>query len=136
MDESGSLATQLSRIVDGLGRLLSQHLALAKLELSEEARALGGSLARIAAFLPFVLVGYALLCVALSLWLGRWLGREGGWAVIGGLNLVGGALGVWLAARSLRARPGVLTATRNELRTSADALALRPSGSAEVRHGR
>lgn len=93
------------------------------MELAEEAKALGSSAARILAFVPFILVGYVLLCVAISAVLERHLGVGIGYAIVGGVNLLGGGLGVWLAVRALQRRPAAFSATRNELRESADALA-------------
>ena len=85
-----------------LGHLVSQHIALAKLELRETARRTGVGVAQIAAFAPLVLVGYAFLNAALALVLGRWLPLAGAVALVGLLNVAGGILGVVLGARALR----------------------------------
>lgn len=124
--ESG-LPAQLGRIVDGFSRLLAQHVELARMELADEARAVGASAARIAAFIPFILTGYLLLCVALSLILERLLGTGAGFAIVGGINLLGGGVGVWAAVRSMQRRPAMLAATRDELRASALAIKSNPS---------
>ena len=89
-----------------LGHLVSQHIALAKLELGEAARRTGLGVGVIAAFAPLVLVGYAFLNAALALWLGRWLSVPGAVALVGLLNVVGGVLGVVLGARAFR-RPAL-----------------------------
>ncbi len=104
-----------------LGHLMSQHIALAKLELGESARRTGLSVAQIAACAPLVLVGYAFLNAALALALGRWLPLAGAVALVGALNVVVGVLGVVLAARAFR-RP-VLDESVLEIERTAQALA-------------
>ena len=104
-----------------LGHLVSQHIALAKLELGETARRTGVGVAQIAAFAPLVLVGYAFLNAALALVLGRWLSLPGAVALVGLLNVVGGILGVVLGARAFR-RPA-LDDTALELERTMNVLA-------------
>ena len=85
-----------------LSNLVSQHIALAKLELGETAKRTGLGVAQIAAFAPLILVGYGFLNAALALLLGRWIPLAGAVALVGLLNVVAGLLGVGLAARSFR----------------------------------
>jgi hypothetical protein len=114
-------ADLLVQLAGELGHLVSQHIALAKLELGETARRTGLGVAQIAACAPLVLVGYAFLNAALALWLGRWLPLAGAVALVGLLNVAGGVLGVVLAARSFR-RPS-LDETTVELERTVHALA-------------
>lgn len=109
------------QLVSELGHLVSQHIALAKLELGEAARRTGLGVGVIAAFAPLVLVGYAFLNAALALWLGRWLALPGAVALVGLLNVVGGILGVVLGARAFR-RPA-LDDTAVELERTMNVLA-------------
>ena len=99
-------ADLLVQLAGELGHLVSQHIALAKLELGETARRTGLGVAQIAACAPLVLVGYAFLNAALALALERWLSLAGAVALVGGINVAGGVLGIVLAARSLR-RPAL-----------------------------
>jgi uncharacterized membrane protein YqjE len=96
----------LAQLVGELGHLVSQHIALAKLELGEKARKTGLGVAQIAACAPLVLVGYAFLNAALALALERWMSLAAAVALVGLLNVAGGALGIVLAARSFR-RPAL-----------------------------
>ena len=98
-------AELLVQLAGELGNLVSQHIALARLELGETARRTGLGVAKVAACAPLVLVGYAFLNAALALWLGRWLSLPGAVALVGLLNVAGGALGIVLAARSFRRPP-------------------------------
>ena len=124
------------QLAGDLGHLVSQHIALAKLELGETARRTGLGVAQIAAFAPLVLVGYGFLNAALALVLGRWIPMAGAVALVGLLNIVGGILGVALGARALRRPP--LDDTAVELERTVHALApTRPAdrnGHAAVEH--
>jgi len=108
------------QLAGDLGHLLSQHIALAKLELGSSAKRTGLGVAQIAACAPLVLVGYAFLNAALALALGRWLPLAGAVAVVGLLNVAVGIIGVLLAARAFR-RP-MLDDSVSELERTAQAL--------------
>jgi uncharacterized membrane protein YqjE len=98
------IAALVGRMADSFSRLVSQHITLARLELAEDAKAMGLDVARIIAFVPFILVGYIFLCGALSVVLAAWVGYAGALAVVGGLNVVGGGLGIWRAVARLQNR--------------------------------
>jgi uncharacterized membrane protein YqjE len=132
--DRGGIATTVGKITDGFSKLVSQHIALARMELQEDARVVGGELGRVALFAPFVLVGYALVCVALSVLLGRWLTMAGGFALVGAANLVGGALGVRAAVMRLKSR-NVLSGTLQEINRTTAVLSNETALSTERRHG-
>lgn len=115
----------LARLVGEMGELVSQHVALAKLELGTSARRAGLGVAQIAACAPLVLVGYSFLNAALALALGRWLPLAGAVAVVGALNVALGVVGILLAARAFR-RP-MLDDSAAELERTVQALAPRAS---------
>lgn len=98
------IAALVGRMADSFSRLVSQHITLARLELAEDAKAMGRDVARIVAFVPFVLVGYVFLCGALSVALAAWIGYAWALAAVGALNVVGGGLGIWRAVSRLQNR--------------------------------
>ncbi|HEY1333719.1 MAG TPA: phage holin family protein [Myxococcaceae bacterium] len=114
-------AELLVQLAGELGHLVSQHIALAKLELGETARRTGIGVAQIAACAPLVLVGYGFLNAALAIWLGQWLPLAAAVALVGLLNVAIGILGIVLAARSFR-RPA-LDDSAMELERTVQALA-------------
>ena len=137
-----ALSELLARIADGLGTLVSEHFALARLELTEEAKAWGGALAKAAVFVPFVLLGYAFLCAALAAALARPLGLSWALFAVGMGNAVLGGIGLLVALGRLKQREP-LEATVEELRQSASALVQAgapavavPAVAVEVAHGR
>lgn len=132
------LTVLVGRLTDGLGKLVTQHLTLARVELMEDARAMGQDVALIAAFVPFVLVGYAFLCGALAVALARWVGWAGALALVGALNLVGGGLGIARASARLKSHR-VMDETTEELNRSVTVFAQAPRPaelSPEARDGR
>ena len=113
-------AELLVHLASDLGHLVSQHIALAKLELGASARRAGIGVAQIAACAPLLLVGYTFLNAALALLLERWMPFPAAVALVGGLNVIAGVLGVLSAARAFR-RP-LLDDSVHELERTARAL--------------
>lgn len=124
-------ADLLARLFADLGQLLSQHIALAKLELGTSARRAGLGVAQIAACAPLVLVGYCFLNAALALVLGRWLPVAGAVALVGLLNVALGTAGILLAARAFR-RP-MLDDSVSELERTVQTLAPRVTHALDTR---
>jgi uncharacterized membrane protein YqjE len=103
-EQTAGVTDLVARLVEGFGQLLSQHVALARIEIGEEARTIGISLGKLALFGVFLLLGYAMLCFALAFALAPWLSMAGAVAAVGGLNLVAGGVGLW-TLRTLLQRP-------------------------------
>ncbi len=121
-DDTGGIAGYLTELAEGMGRLITQHLQLARIELTQEGVALGRKLTRLALFVPFVLVGYGLFCAALALVLGRVMPLDAAFGLVAAANLLGGGMGLARAARGLRAPPQVLDESFRELKSSAATL--------------
>jgi hypothetical protein len=116
------MAALVGRLTDGFSKLVTQHLTLARVELVEDVRLMGTDMARIAAFVPFVLVGYTFLCAALSAFLAQWLGWAGSLCGVGAINLVVGGVGIARAAARLRVHR-LMADTTEELNRSVTVLA-------------
>ena len=121
------ISVLVGRMADGFSRLVTQHLQLARLELTEDVKATGLDVAMIAAFVPFILVGYAFVCGALAVMLATWLGWAGALGGIGLLNLAAGAGGALWAVQRLKARR-VMDDSSKELSRSMAALTQSPPG--------
>ena len=116
------ISALVGRMADGFSRLVSQHITLARMELAEDAKAMGRDAARIAVFVPFVLVGYVFVCGALAAAIAPWLGWAGALGAVGAVNLVGGGIGIMGAVSRLKSRQ-VMDNTSQELSKSVAVLA-------------
>jgi len=129
------IARLVGDVAEGVSSLVSEHLALARMELAQDLKAFGADAARIAVFAPFIFVGYLLLCGALAAFIGRSLGLDAGLAIVGGANLLAGGAGVAVAASRMRKRQ-LLDGSREEIAKSAEVLkALEASRTLERQHG-
>ncbi len=115
------LAEHFRELVDSFSDLMSHHIKLARVELKEDATGLLKQVGKIAAFVPLLLVGYSLLCVALALFLRRFMGADAAFLLVAVGNIAAGAIGILLAARALKDRR-VMDDTRAELQSTAIAL--------------
>ena len=100
-DVDGSIGSLVTRLADAFGRLVIDHLELATLELKGDAKALATLAGRVAASIPFMLVGWAFLCAGLCLFLSRWWPLYAVVAIVGAVNLVLGGLLAYAGVRRL-----------------------------------
>ena len=101
-DRHGRISTLLTNVADGVGRLVSEHIALARAELTTELDTWGKSLGRVVVSLSLLLVGYAFLCAALVAYLAsQGMSTAAALLVVGAANLVVGAVGVYLPLRRI-----------------------------------
>jgi uncharacterized membrane protein YqjE len=112
-----ALGTQVRELVDAFSELVAQHVRLARMELSQDARFVGIRVGLIAAFAPLILVGYGFLCVALALALRHLMADELAFLLVGVLNLLIGGIGIAVVGRQLSERK-VMNATMVELESS------------------
>jgi hypothetical protein len=109
------LAALLRETADGLGRLIADHVRLAKLELLVDARSLGRQASLLIVALPLCLVGYLFLCLAGIFALAPLLGRVAAFLLVGGAHIVFGGGALWVAVRRLRRRPKLMDDTVAEV---------------------
>jgi uncharacterized membrane protein YqjE len=103
MQEQPQGVTDLvARLVDGLGQLIAQHVALARIELGEEARSVSRTLGTLALFTPLVVVGYAMLCFGVAFAISPLLSVPGAVLLVGGVNLIAGGVGLWRVIQVLK----------------------------------
>lgn len=108
-------------LVDAFSELISRHILLARVELKEDAKAIGVEVGRIVAFFPLLLVGYVLVAVAASLFLTRYFAPDVAFLAVGLFHLAVGAAGVSLALRKLQTRE-LMNDTAAELDTTVASL--------------
>jgi len=121
-ESNGKIAVLLTNIADGFGRLVSEHIALARMELKEDAAALAKALRLTVTFFALVLIGYVFLCSALvAVLAAESMSLAAALAIVGGGNLLLGAVGASLALRRFAKRP-VMRETFEQLDRSAASL--------------
>ena len=119
--ERDGIITLVKETADGLGRLVADHIKLARTELVADAKSYGRDAAVLAAALFVLALGYGLACVAGALALGRLIGGPLAFAAVAALHLLLGAGGAFAAVRALRGtRP--MAGTLNEVSLSVTAL--------------
>jgi uncharacterized membrane protein YqjE len=91
-----ALLSLVRELVDALGELVAGHLRLARAELGGDARRLARRAALVGLAGSFGLVGYGLACVAAALALAPALGAPLAFLTLGGVHLVGAAVGLGL----------------------------------------
>lgn len=106
----------LARLVEGVQTLFREHLALAKIELTDDLRRTGRSILLGAAGLPPLFVGYVLLMVALALLLHLVLVDWAAFGIVALANLAAGAALTLVFSAKVRAEKLALEKTGEELR--------------------
>lgn len=97
---SRTLFQEIVRAGDAMGRLVRDHLGLAKIEAGEEARKASLALGVGLVALPFGLAALIMLNVALALGLSSWVGGAWAFLITGGIDiLIATGLGVFAGAK-------------------------------------
>src|SRR5689334_17356598 len=93
MSSSTPSKDALQRLIDGVQTLIREHLALARAEIKDDARAMGKDLLVGAAGVPALAAGYLLLMMAIGYLLALWVPTWVAFAIVAGANLgAGGAV--------------------------------------------
>jgi hypothetical protein len=116
-DGKSEIAERLRATAEDLVELVTAQVKLMKLELVADARHMGARLARLAIFVPFVILGYAFAAGAGAYALGTRIGFAWSFALFGVVHAAVGTFGVIRAARTLR-QVRVLDRSRDELERS------------------
>src|SRR5688572_3820782 len=113
-DGKSEIAERLRETAEDLMELVAAQVKLIRLELHEDVRNLGTRVARVAVFLPLVLLGYGFVAGAGTYALGTVIGVPWALLSVGAVHLALGAWGMYRATRSLR-EIKVLDRSREEL---------------------
>ena len=104
-DRNGRISALLTDVADGVGRLVSEHIALARAELTQGLDTLGKSLGRVAVSLSLLFVGYVFLCAALVAYLAsQGMSAAAALLLVGAANVVLGAVGAYPPLRRISRR--------------------------------
>jgi hypothetical protein len=101
-EDSDGIIVLLKELADGLGRVISDHMTLARLEFAADAKILGRRAAMLAVIVPFAVVGYAIICTGLAVVLSQWMGLGAALVLVGAVHLLGAAGALVVALRQAR----------------------------------
>jgi predicted anti-sigma-YlaC factor YlaD len=119
-DQTGIIGL-VKETAEGLGKLLGDHVRLARIELVADIKGYGRDVAMLVVAAVVVVIGYAFAWVAGGLALARLIGGPLAFALIAFVHLVAGAIAAVVAVRRARGtRP--LQETANEVERSVRAL--------------
>jgi len=124
--ENDGIMPLLREAIEGLGRLVADHIKLARVEMSADAREYGRHVGLLALAGLLVVLGYAFACLALTLALAHWMGAPLAFLAVGAVHVVAGAIGL-RAIRARLKRPQVMNETVNEVGRSLSTIASRVS---------
>lgn len=100
-EDSDGIVALLKETADGFGRLMANHLKLARLELFADVKTLVRRIAIMAVVVALIFLGYALSCLGLAVVASRWLGLSGSLFLLGGVHLVGSVTVLLFAVRKI-----------------------------------
>jgi hypothetical protein len=125
-NESGDGIIGLVReTADGLGRLIADHIKLARLEIVADAKSYARETTLLLIGGLVALIGYGFAWVAAALALGRVIGVPLAFACVAALHLAAGGIALAGASRRMK-RKRLMQETANEVSRSVDALARSP----------
>lgn len=125
--QGDGLTVLVKETVDGLGHLVAEHVRLSKLELLENMTAMARQTGRLAVVTGFAFVGYVFACAGIVASIEPRLGLAYAAFVVGGLNFVVGAAGLFLTVTKL-AGTRILDGTATEVHRTVSDLAAATHG--------
>jgi uncharacterized membrane protein YqjE len=120
-EDSDGIISLVRETADGLGKLIADHVKLARVELVSDARFYVRDLTVLVVAALVLFLGYALAWLAAGLALGRVIGTPLAFAAVAALHLIGGAIGVVVAVRRTQ-RVRLMHDTAEEVSRSVNAL--------------
>jgi hypothetical protein len=131
--EGDGIMSLVRETADGLGRLIADHIKLARVEMVADAKEYGRHVGLLTVAGIFVAIGYVFAWIAAALGLARWVGAPLAFVIVAVLHLAGGAIGLGAVARRLKARSRPLDDTVSEVSRSVATLAAQVGRGAEPR---
>jgi hypothetical protein len=121
-EDSDGIISLVRETADGLGKLIADHVKLARVELVSDARFYARDLAVLVVAAVVLLLGYALAWLAAAMAVGRAIGNTPlAFAGVAVLHLIAGVVGMVIAAKRMR-RVRLMHDTAEEVSRSMSAL--------------
>jgi hypothetical protein len=126
-EEGDGIISLVRETADGLGRLIAEHIRLARVEMAADAKQYGKRAALLVAAGGFIALGYAFAWIAGALALARAIGAPLAFLAVAVLHIAGGGIGLAAVAGKLR-QARIMDGTRSEVNRSVSTLAAQASG--------
>jgi hypothetical protein len=126
-EQNDGLIALVKETADGLGRLIADHINLARLEIVADAKTYSRRVGLMTLAGVFVALGYLFAALALALALGRLMGSPLAFLAVGAVHLIGGILGVSTVLRRLK-NTRILDETASEVGRTVATLATDVAG--------
>jgi hypothetical protein len=120
-DEGESFITLVRETADGLGRLVAEHIRLAKVEVAADAKDYGRRVGLLAGAGAIVVVGYLFAWLAIGLALGRLIGAPLAFLAVSLVHVAAGLIALSAVSRKLKG-PRVMDQTVSEVGRTVTAL--------------
>lgn len=106
----------LQQLLDGLQTFIREHLALARVEMKEDLRAMGRDVLTGAAGVPALATGYLLLMMAVAWLLAVWLPNWAAFGLVALFNLAAGGMLTYRGSRRVMSDRIGLQRTASEMK--------------------
>ena len=126
-EEGDGIISLVRETADGLGRLIAEHIRLARIEMAADAKQYGRKVALLVGAGGVIAVGYVFAWIAAALALSRAIGAPLAFLAVAVLHVAGGGIGLAAVAGKLR-QARLMDGTRSEVNRSVSALAAQASG--------
>jgi uncharacterized membrane protein (DUF485 family) len=121
-EEGDGIISLVKETADGLGRLMADHIKLARVEMVADAKSYARGLTILIVAGLILLTGYGLAWIAVALALARVIGAPLAFGAVALLHLVAGGIGLAAATRRIK-RTHLMDDTAAEVSRSVGALA-------------
>ena len=120
--ESEGIMALVRETVDGIGRLISEHLKLARLEFHADMKVYGRTVAVLLLVAAVFALAYGLACIGLSVLLSRWVPLAYAFFLVAGAHILIGGVAAMVAVGKLRGSQAPMRETVSEVQRSVGAL--------------
>jgi hypothetical protein len=124
-DSGDGIIGLVRETADGLGRLIADHIKLARLEIVADAKSYARETTVLLVGVVVALIGYGFAWVAAALGLSRLIGAPLAFAFVAVLHLVAGGIALAVASRRMK-RKRLMQETASEVNRSVNALSRSP----------
>jgi hypothetical protein len=130
--EGDGIMSLVKETADGLGRLIADHIKLARVEMVADAKEYGRHVGLLTVAGIFVVIGYVFGWIAAALAVARWVGAPLAFLIVALLHIAGGAIGLGVVSRRLKTTARPLDDTVSEVNRSVATLAAQVGRGAEA----